>query len=163
MEAANPVVLARMLEFLQGQLDASTARIQQLEAINDAQARVIRQTRIDHNETIEEVTRLTHGSAIVLRNLDDIYNHSKDLFLQGKIDSEEWDVIYRAMLRADIGFAILNGANYNDLTADEDIDDRTTEEESEVEAIEVEVRTHYEVEVIDLTGEETDEEMEVEI
>lgn len=144
MDGLSNTVLLRMIEYLQSEVDNSARRIQQLESINEAQARVVRTLRQDLTDQQETVSRLASGSEIVLRGLDMIYNHTKDMFEQGRMDSEDWDQVYRGMLRADIGFAILNGAPMVDLTAEDteiesDIDDgeeTETDDEMEVTVIE---------------------------
>lgn len=144
MDGVSNTVLLRMIEYLQAEVDSSARRIQTLESINEAQASVIRTLRQDLTDQQETVSRLASGSEIVLRGLDIIYNHTKDMFEQGRMDSEDWDHVYRGMLRADIGFAILNGAPMVDLTAEDteiesDIDDgeeTETDDEMEVTIIE---------------------------
>lgn len=139
MEAVSNTVLLRMIEFLQQEVSASTERLRQLESINEAQARVIRTMRDDLAESQDTVHRLVQGSEIVLRGLDVVYNHAKDMFEAQRMTPEDWDSIYRGMLRADVGFAILNGAPLVDLTADEDTeiedfnDGAETETDDEVE------------------------------
>lgn len=140
MEGVSNTVLLRMIEFLQQEVSASTERLRQLESINEAQARVIRTMRDDLAESQDTVHRLVQGSEIVLRGLDVVYNHAKDMFTARRIGAEDWDAIYRGMLRADVGFAILNGAPLVDLTADEETeveefdDGAETETDDEMEA-----------------------------
>ena len=149
MDGVSNTVLLRMIEYLQQEVDQSARRIQQLESINEAQAAVIRTLRQDLTDSQETVSRLASGSEIVLRGLDVIYNHGREMFEGGRMDSEDWDAIYRGMLRADIGFAILNGAPMVDLTAEdtevESIDDgeeTETDDEMEITVIES-VTIHY--------------------
>ena len=149
MDGVSNTVLLRMIEYLQQEVDQSARRIQQLESINEAQAAVIRTLRQDLTDSQETVSRLASGSEIVLRGLDVIYNHGREMFEGGRMDSEDWDAIYRGMLRAGIGFAILNGAPMVDLTAEdtevESIDDgeeTETDDEMEITVIES-VTIHY--------------------
>lgn len=143
MDGVSNTVLLRMIEYLQGELDAQSVRLQQLERINDAQAGVIRTLRQDLTDSQETTSRIAQGSEIVLRGLDVIYNHTKRMFEEGRMEFADWDEIYRGMLRADIGFAILNGAPYVDLTA----------EDTEIESVGEEIDDGEET--------ETDDEMEV--
>lgn len=142
MDNVSNTVLLRMVEFLQQEVEASTARLRQLESINDAQARVIRTMRDDLADSQDHVHRLIQGSEIIVRGLDTVYHHARGMFTEDRMTAVDWEQIYRAMLRADIGFAILNGAPVVDLTAEE---------------------TEVETEVDDGDETETDEEMEAEI
>lgn len=131
MEAASPIVLARMIEFQQQELNASEVRLDQLESIVEAQARVIRTMRDDLAESQERVHRLMQGSETVLRGLDVVYNHAKDMFIARRMSNEDWEAIFRGMLRADVGFAILNGAQLVDLTEDTEIEDNGSDTETD--------------------------------
>jgi len=142
MDNVSNTVLLRMIEFLQGEVEAAAIRMRQLESINDAQARVIRTMRDDLADSQDHVHRLIQGSEIIVRGLDAVYNHARGMFTEDRMTAIDWEQIYRAMLRADIGFAILNGAPIVDLTAEE---------------------TEVETEVDDGDETETDEEMEAEI
>ena len=133
MESTSNTVLLRMIEFLQNEVGQSSRRILQLESVNEAQARVIRTMRDDLAESQDRVHHLIQGSEIVLRGLDEIYNYTRGMFEAGRLDINDWDVIYRSMLRADIGFAVLNGAPLVDLTTQEEVDGAETETDDEVE------------------------------
>ena len=119
MDNVSNTVLLRMVEFLQQEVEASTARLRQLESINEAQARVIRTMPDDLADSQDHVHRLIQGSEIIVRGLDAVYNHARGMFTEDRMTAIDWEQIYRAMLRADIGFAILNGAPIVDLTAEE--------------------------------------------
>lgn len=119
MDNVSNTVLLRMIEFLQSEIEAAAIRMRQLESINDAQARVIRTMRDDLADSQDHVHRLIQGSEIIVRGLDAVYNHARGMFTEDRMTAIDWDQIYRAMLRADIGFAILNGAPIVDLTAEE--------------------------------------------
>jgi len=142
-----------MLARVQQDNNAADEKIKQIENINDAQAAVIRVLRDDLQQATANVERLVAGSEVVLRGLDAIYNYTKDLYMQGRMDQDDWTEIYRFMLRADVGFAIVNGAPFVpqnereiiDLTAESEIDEGEETELDEGEET------------------ETDEEMEVEL
>jgi len=119
MDNVSNTVLLRMIEFLQSEIEAAAIRMRQLESINDAQARVIRTMRDDLADSQDHVHRLIQGSEIIVRGLDAVYNHARGMFTEDRMTAIDWEQIYRAMLRADIGFAILNGAPIVDLTAEE--------------------------------------------
>jgi len=119
MENISNTVLLRMIEFQQQQIEATAVRMKEIENINDAQARVIRTMREDLAESQDRVHRLIQGSEIIVRGLDAVYNHARDMFTADRMTAIDWEQIYRSMLRADVGFAILHGAPIVDLTADE--------------------------------------------
>jgi len=75
--------------------------------------------------------QLTHGAEIVVRALDSTYELSRRILANNPAGDEERDQLHRIMMRGDIGFAILQGAPFVDLTATEEIDPDETESESE--------------------------------
>lgn len=130
--STSPVVLVHIITMLQQELDASRRQLERAENIAEATQAVLHQTRMDLRDTVLTVQRLTNGSEIVCRALDEQYQYAKDMFTRGEMGLEHWNEFYRFMLRGDIGFAILNGADFVDLTApDTPVDGDETETETE--------------------------------
>lgn len=79
--------------------------------------------------------QMINGSEIVVRSLDQAY----ELFHRIQHDiprvGDYRDELHRLMMRGDVGFAILQGAPFVDLTAGEEVDPEDTESESEPEEI----------------------------
>jgi len=114
-------------------------RLTRAENIAAAQQGVIQSLNSDLTVANGDIQRLMNGAEIVCRALDEMYHKSRELFINTEMSEQNWNEFYRTMLRGDIGFAILNGANFVDLTADEDIEDVDGEEtETEDEGIEEE-------------------------
>jgi len=144
MDSTSNVVLLRMVEYLQAELNAATQRRVELENINEAQARVIRTLKsdlVDADLSVHEATATTartlQGCEIVLRSLEGMYQQAKHLYLIKRLEAAEWDEFLREMMRSDIGYAIMHGAPVlAELEAHEEIDDQETvvdDEETETE------------------------------
>lgn len=136
---SNTVLLA-MIQFLQGEVEAAQrardeARhdLWESENIRDSQARVIRSLHRDLATAERDVTRLHNGAEVVCRAMDELYRKAQAMRMENRLSEEDWNDYYRAMLRGDVGFAILNGADFVDLTTNENMEGETTEEEDNSE------------------------------
>lgn len=138
--STSNVVLLSMITKLQGEIDASEARATQLESLREAQASVIRSLRDDLTASTHTIRRITTGAEVLTRGLDAMYNKAKLMYERMEMNQEDWSDFYRFMLRADLGFALMHGADYVDLTTDEDMEDgNTTVMESDPEETESEM------------------------
>lgn len=134
MENVSPTVLLRMIEYLQAELNAANERIEQVERIHDAQARVIRTLRSDLSTNESQLGVYVQGNEILVRAIEGMYQHAKHLFLIQRLEVSEWDEFMRQMMRADIGFAIINHVDFFGLNAQEILNDADTEvDEDETE------------------------------
>jgi len=125
------VVMMRMIEYLQEELNASQRRAERAENIAEAQQEVIHSLQQDLRLYQHTTQRLNDGAAIVCRAMDEMYQKSKNMFLGNNMAIDDWNDFYRLMMRGDVGFAILNGADLIDLTADTELDQDSDETESE--------------------------------
>jgi len=137
------VVLLSMITYLQQELNASERLRERAENIASAQQEVVHTLYGDLRAADETMERLSQGTSIVNRAIDQMYDEAKTLYLANKIGPADWDQFYRAMMRADIGYAIIHGVNFVDLTADEqmepevvDLTEIDTEAESDDEETE---------------------------
>jgi len=144
--STSNVVLLSMVTMLQAEVDAAERRTRKLESLQEAQCAVIRSLRADLTDRDQTIQRISAGSEVLTRGLDAMYAYAKYMHEDGMMSSEDWNEFYCFMLRADVGFAILNGTNFVDLTADETLDGDETETEGE-EDMEVEVEVHHEIEI----------------
>lgn len=90
------------------------------------------------NNAIIRINQMAHGGEILTRANDELYAH---ILSSGDQDMRHY--AQRIMMRADIGFAILQGAPFVDLTTEERMagattptgSDSETETESESETV----------------------------
>lgn len=120
--STSNVVLLSMVTMLQQELDASEKRATALESLREAQAGVIRVQREEIRQHEATATSRQAGAEVITRGLDAMYNKAKLMYERGEMLQEDWSDYYRFMLRADIGYALLNGAGFVDLTANEDME-----------------------------------------
>jgi len=121
--STSNVVLLSMVTMLQQELDASERRATALESLREAQAGVIRTMRTDISQYEATAVSRQAGAEVITRGLDAMYNKAKLMYERGDMLQEDWSDFYRSMLRADIGYALLHGAGFVDLTATEDMDE----------------------------------------
>jgi len=126
--------IMHMLLFYKSCLAEAQKKLDKAEELLASQQQVIHQLSTEQSENLSTINRLTNGAGIVCRATDEMYGRAKDLYIDQKIELGEWNEFYRMMLRADIGFAILNGADFVDLTAETEIDSDETESEGEMES-----------------------------
>jgi len=137
----SSVIHQRMIEFLQAELNEANKKLVYSNHIVDAQQAVIQSLKRDYTMATDQLHHVSHGAEIISGANDEMYAKSRELFLTGQIREADWDDYYRIMLRADIGFSILHGADIIDLTADEDIEEidgeetETEDEESMEESV----------------------------
>jgi len=130
--STSNVVLLSMVTMLQQELDASERRATALESLREAQAAVIRSLRADIKQREATARSRQAGAEVITRGLDAMYNKAKLMYERGEMLQEDWSDYYRFMLRADIGYALLNGAGFIDLTTDENMDESDSEGETTV-------------------------------
>jgi len=126
-----------MITFLQKEVEAAQRARDQArndlwvsENLRDSQARVIRTLHRDMAVAERDITRLHNGAEVVCRAMDELYRKAQAMRMENRLSEEDWNDYYRAMLRGDVGFAILNGADFVDLTTNEEMTEgETTEEE----------------------------------
>jgi len=129
--STSNTVLLQTIMFLQAENDAANAQLTRLKNINNAQASVIRGLQADARVNAVLLDRYAQGSDILVRALDGMYQQAKHLLLIQRLEHREWDEFMRQMLRADVGFAIINGAPaLAQLTTEEELDEDTEDEES---------------------------------
>jgi len=128
--STSNVVLLRMIEFMQAEVDAARREAERAQNIVHAQQSVIKSLTDDLSTMRDRNTDLTNAGEIISRASDEMYQMSRELYGVAVLNQEQWSWYYRAMLRADVGYAILHGAQFVDLTTEEE-----TEEEEEEEAV----------------------------
>jgi len=67
----------------------------------------------------------------VVRSLDGLYGLIRNVELSTQPIADYRDEVMRIMMRGDVGFAILQGAPFVDLTTDTELDDSETESDTE--------------------------------
>jgi len=137
---SSNVVHQRMIEFLQAELNEANKKLVYSNHIVEAQQGVIQSLKRDYAMTQDRLHHVMHGAEIVCGANDEMYAKCRELFITNAMHESDWDDFYRIMLRADVGFAILHGADIIDLTADEDVEEidgeeTETEDEEEEESV----------------------------
>jgi len=135
---SSNVVHQRMIEFLQAELNEANKKLVYSNHIVDAQQAVIQSLKRDYAMASDQLHHVSHGAEIISGANDEMYAKCRELFITNMMRETDWNDFYRIMLRADVGFAILHGAEIIDLTADEDvetIDGEETETEDEEESV----------------------------
>jgi len=135
--SASNTVLFQMVLQLQSQLKASEDLSNQLRQEKDFLAGQLaleqsfsRQLTLRVQDAQWRIRQQFEGANILTVGLDALY------ILLGRLRdvpevAEHRDHIQRIMLRADVGYAIVQGAPFVDMTANEDLDETETEGEEE--------------------------------
>jgi len=87
--------------------------------------------RTENRELAGRNIQLINGSEIVVRSLDGLYGLIRNVELSTQPIADYRDEVMRIMMRGDVGFAILQGAPFVDLTTDTELDDSETESDTE--------------------------------
>jgi len=76
---------------------------------------------------------LREGGQIVVRALDQLFATYTRMKQDYQLGNEYREEVHRIMMRGDVGFSIIQGAPFIDLTTNEIVDPEETESESEEE------------------------------
>ncbi|AWW06079.1 MAG: hypothetical protein [Cressdnaviricota sp.] len=85
----------------------------------------------ENRELAGRNVQMINGTEIIVRALDQLYELYSRIQREQPRIMDYRDDVHRIMMRGDVGFAILQGAPFVDLTANEDLDPDATESESE--------------------------------
>lgn len=129
--AMNNIAMFQMLMYYK-------QRTETLETENNHQRDILamlqHEVHVNHQENRELAGRnvqMINGTEIIVRALDQLYELFSRIQREQPRIMDYRDDVHRIMMRGDVGFAIIQGAPFVDLTAHEEIDPDATESESE--------------------------------